>query len=147
MELWVICFKGIIMNIYANREPTSCKQFEEGIVCYLIDRYMYKEYMQVPPQQVINNLQNIYHSEFIFSDIKSGEMRDYQIRGLNWMISLYEHGINGILADEMVGWSCFCQADFFIEVKLKQDSISIPYKIQQKIYYYLQIQRVIFAGC
>ena len=35
-------------------------------------------------------------------DIKSGEMRDYQIRGLNWMISLYEHGINGILADEMV---------------------------------------------
>ena len=30
-------------------------------------------------------------------------MRDYQVRGLNWMISLYEHGINGILADEMVG--------------------------------------------
>ena len=41
-----------------------------------------------------------------FSDnpwyIKNGEMRDYQIRGLNWMISLYENGINGILADEMV---------------------------------------------
>lgn len=34
--------------------------------------------------------------------IKNGEMRDYQIRGLNWMISLYENGINGILADEMV---------------------------------------------
>lgn len=33
--------------------------------------------------------------------IKCGEMRDYQIRGLNWMISLYENGINGILADEM----------------------------------------------
>jgi len=28
-------------------------------------------------------------------------MRDYQIRGLNWMISLYQDGINGILADEM----------------------------------------------
>ena len=39
----------------------------------------------------------------LFTDIKYGEMRDYQIRGLNWMISLYEHGINGILADEMVG--------------------------------------------
>ena len=25
-------------------------------------------------------------------------MRDYQVRGLNWMISLYENGINGILA-------------------------------------------------
>ena len=34
--------------------------------------------------------------------VKNGEMRDYQVRGLNWMISLYEHGINGILADEMV---------------------------------------------
>lgn len=33
--------------------------------------------------------------------IKNGAMRDYQIRGLNWMISLYENGINGILADEM----------------------------------------------
>ncbi|CAL8083605.1 unnamed protein product [Orchesella dallaii] len=30
-----------------------------------------------------------------------GEMRDYQIRGLNWMISLFENSINGILADEM----------------------------------------------
>ncbi|KFM63248.1 SWI/SNF-related matrix-associated actin-dependent regulator of chromatin subfamily A member 5, partial [Stegodyphus mimosarum] len=33
--------------------------------------------------------------------IVGGELRDYQVRGLNWMISLYEHGINGILADEM----------------------------------------------
>ena len=37
-----------------------------------------------------------------FLDIKNGELRDYQVRGLNWMISLYENGINGILADEMV---------------------------------------------
>jgi SWI/SNF-related matrix-associated actin-dependent regulator of chromatin subfamily A member 5 len=35
------------------------------------------------------------------SYIKFGQMRDYQIRGLNWMISLAENGINGILADEM----------------------------------------------
>ena len=39
---------------------------------------------------------------FCFTDIKKGEMRDYQIRGLNWLISLFENGINGILADEMV---------------------------------------------
>lgn len=30
-----------------------------------------------------------------------GEMRDYQLRGLNWLISLHENGMNGILADEM----------------------------------------------
>ncbi|CED83093.1 Chromatin remodeling complex WSTF-ISWI, small subunit [Phaffia rhodozyma] len=28
-------------------------------------------------------------------------MRDYQIQGLQWLISLYENGLNGILADEM----------------------------------------------
>ena len=28
-------------------------------------------------------------------------MRDYQIAGLNWLISLYNNNLNGILADEM----------------------------------------------
>ncbi|XP_063102463.1 probable global transcription activator SNF2L1 isoform X7 [Cavia porcellus] len=35
------------------------------------------------------------------SYVKGGALRDYQIRGLNWLISLYENGVNGILADEM----------------------------------------------
>jgi len=30
-----------------------------------------------------------------------GTMRDYQLYGLNWLIKLYDNGINGILADEM----------------------------------------------
>ncbi|WOH15939.1 hypothetical protein DCAR_0935487 [Daucus carota subsp. sativus] len=30
-----------------------------------------------------------------------GKMRDYQLAGLNWLIRLYENGINVILADEM----------------------------------------------
>ena len=33
--------------------------------------------------------------------ITGGTMRDYQVQGLNWLISLYNNGINGILADEM----------------------------------------------
>lgn len=33
--------------------------------------------------------------------VKNGEMRDYQVAGLNWLISLHENGISGILADEM----------------------------------------------
>lgn len=31
----------------------------------------------------------------------NGELRDYQLEGLNWLIHLYSNGINGILADEM----------------------------------------------
>ena len=30
-----------------------------------------------------------------------GTMREYQVQGLNWLIGLYDNGINGILADEM----------------------------------------------
>lgn len=40
--------------------------------------------------------------------VKGGTMRDYQIQGLNWMISLYHNGINGILADEMVSILTWC---------------------------------------
>ncbi|XP_078061257.1 SWI/SNF-related matrix-associated actin-dependent regulator of chromatin subfamily A member 5-like, partial [Mustelus asterias] len=34
------------------------------------------------------------------SYVNGGKLRHYQIRGLNWLISLSENGINGILADE-----------------------------------------------
>lgn len=34
--------------------------------------------------------------------LKGGKLRDYQLDSLNWLIALYETGINGILADEMV---------------------------------------------
>jgi len=43
-------------------------------------------------------------AETVFRDsppFVHGQMRDYQIAGLNWLISLHENGISGILADEM----------------------------------------------
>jgi ATP-dependent DNA helicase len=33
--------------------------------------------------------------------VTGGQLRSYQEEGLNWLIQLYENGINGILADEM----------------------------------------------
>ena len=30
-----------------------------------------------------------------------GQLKTYQLRGMNWLASLYHQGINGILADEM----------------------------------------------
>jgi SWI/SNF-related matrix-associated actin-dependent regulator of chromatin subfamily A member 5 len=35
------------------------------------------------------------------SILKGGQLKHYQMIGLNWLISLYESGINGILADDM----------------------------------------------
>ncbi|XP_017958573.2 chromatin-remodeling complex ATPase chain Iswi-like [Drosophila navojoa] len=48
----------------------------------------------------VNN-NNVEYFDASPSFIANGQMRDYQLRGLNWLISLYENGINGILADEM----------------------------------------------
>lgn len=33
--------------------------------------------------------------------LKGGQLKDYQMVGVNWLISLFELGINGILADQM----------------------------------------------
>jgi SNF2 family DNA or RNA helicase len=48
------------------------------------------------------------HEENIFtrlteqpSILSGGVLKYYQLVGLNWMISLYESGISGILADDM----------------------------------------------
>ena len=35
------------------------------------------------------------------SFVQQGTLREYQIQGLNWLISLYENRLSGILADEM----------------------------------------------
>ena len=41
----------------------------------------------------------VFRSSPVF--VKNGEMRDYQVAGLNWLVSLHENGLSGILADEM----------------------------------------------
>jgi SNF2 family DNA or RNA helicase len=33
--------------------------------------------------------------------LQGGQLREYQIEGLQWMLSLYNNNLNGILADEM----------------------------------------------
>jgi ATP-dependent helicase STH1/SNF2 len=38
-----------------------------------------------------------------------GSLKDYQLKGLQWMVSLYNNRLNGILADEMVGYSSISQ--------------------------------------
>jgi SNF2 family DNA or RNA helicase len=33
--------------------------------------------------------------------LTGGDLRIYQLEGLNWLYKLYQAGLNGILADEM----------------------------------------------
>ena len=41
--------------------------------------------------------------------IMVGNMRDYQLEALNWLIKLHDAGVNGILADEMGALCCICR--------------------------------------
>ena len=34
--------------------------------------------------------------------LKNGRLKHYQIEGLQWLVSLFNNHLNGILADEMV---------------------------------------------
>lgn len=53
----------------------------------------------------LSNYQNVHDNMARNSKqpalITGGTMRPYQIRGVEWLVSLYENGLNGILADEM----------------------------------------------
>ena len=33
--------------------------------------------------------------------LEGGELKSYQVTGLEWMVSLYNNKLNGVLADEM----------------------------------------------
>ena len=60
------------------------------------------EWLQISyPSIVFVSIDCFEYKPQLFAGIQ-GKMRDYQLAGLNWMIKLYENGINGILADEMV---------------------------------------------
>ena len=41
------------------------------------------------------------HSERQPSLVTGGQLREYQLAGVEWLVSLFENGLNGILADEM----------------------------------------------
>ncbi len=41
--------------------------------------------------------------EFQPEGITGGEMREYQLAGLRWLVDRFDDGVNAILADEMVG--------------------------------------------
>ena len=62
------------------------------------------------------------------SIMQGGELREHQLVGLNWLISLYEIGFNGILADEM-GLGKTIQAIAFIAYLFQYKNVRRPYLI------------------
>ncbi|KAK3066995.1 transcriptional regulator, partial [Teratosphaeriaceae sp. CCFEE 6253] len=49
--------------------------------------------------EVAHKVKEVVHEQS--SNLVGGNLKDYQVKGLQWMISLYNNNLNGILADEM----------------------------------------------
>ncbi|WVQ80990.1 hypothetical protein IAT38_003097 [Cryptococcus sp. DSM 104549] len=52
-------------------------------------------------EETKENGENVQYSFKQPELVTGAKLRDYQLAGVQWMISLYENGLNGILADEM----------------------------------------------
>ncbi|GJM94567.1 hypothetical protein PR202_ga11224 [Eleusine coracana subsp. coracana] len=62
------------------------------------------------------------------SALEGGELRPYQLEGLQWMLSLFNNNLNGILADEM-GLGKTIQTIAFIAYLLEKKEVTGPHLI------------------
>ncbi|KAB5545387.1 hypothetical protein DKX38_013499 [Salix brachista] len=78
-------------------EPLLCSEFTMGRhASKVTEEEEDEEYLKEEEDGLSGNTRLVAQPSCI-----QGKMRDYQLAGLNWLIRLYENGINGILADEM----------------------------------------------
>ena len=67
---------------------------------------------------------------------KGAKLRQYQMVGLQWMVSLYNNHLNGILADEM-GLGKTVQVRTFAQCFCMSFCISIPHKLLHQHFCYI----------
>lgn len=62
------------------------------------------------------------------SILVNGKLKEYQMRGLEWLVSLYNNNLNGILADEM-GLGKTIQTIGLITYLMEKKRVNGPYLI------------------
>jgi SWI/SNF-related matrix-associated actin-dependent regulator of chromatin subfamily A member 2/4 len=58
----------------------------------------------------------------------NGKLKEYQVKGLQWLVSLYNNNLNGILADEM-GLGKTIQTIALLTYLIEKKKVSGPYLI------------------
>ena len=58
--------------------------------------------------------------------LKKGKLRDYQVEGVNWMLQMYDRGLNMVLADEMGLGKTLQTITFLAYLKFERSAIAAP---------------------
>ena len=58
--------------------------------------------------------------------LKKGKLRDYQVEGVNWMLQMYDRGLNMVLADEMGLGKTLQTITFLAYLKFESSAIAAP---------------------
>ncbi|KAG1829624.1 P-loop containing nucleoside triphosphate hydrolase protein [Suillus variegatus] len=102
--MWRANFRSLTSRLCTRRAIVCCTQYyDKGRVDYYAVALRISEKVVKQPGVLIG-----------------GQLKDYQLKGLQWMVSLYNNKLNGILADEMgLGKTiqAISLATFLIEVK------------------------------
>ncbi|KAJ6363465.1 hypothetical protein OIU78_003609 [Salix suchowensis] len=70
----------------------------------------------------------LLHQQFRHQSLFKGTLKEYQLKGLQWLVNCYEQGLNGILADEM-GLGKTIQAMAFLAHLAEEKNIWGPFLI------------------
>ncbi len=62
---------------------------------------LYESFSLVPTEDMESEEEETPVANISQPSIFKGQLKEYQLKGLSWLVSLYDQGINGILADEM----------------------------------------------
>ena len=90
-------------STFAKRDPASGSTAKEAST----RNHQTEQEKAEDSELVADEMEDDEHAQPHFTRLAAqpksvaGEMRDYQLEALNWLIRLHEQNINGILADEM----------------------------------------------
>ena len=83
-------------SVNKKSTPSSTRKSKKRA---LVDADDSKEVMEnLPGSADKENIKSKFHQP---ANLIGGQLMPYQLEGLQWLLSLWENGLNGILADEM----------------------------------------------
>ena len=104
--------------------------------CARLSRLILKCLYRVHDDEYVTGKENYYGQAHDIREIVTeqasimvnGTLKEYQIKGLEWMVSLYNNNLNGILADEM-GLGKTIQTIGLITYLMERKKINGPFLI------------------